>query len=83
MANIHWSPMDGESIASRTLLRGGERIKITSGDGWDGLLVAAESPTEVDSSVYVVDLKPVDKGLGLWLGLGPWKRSPSASGCTR
>ena len=41
MANIHWSSVDGKSIASRALLRGGERIKFTSGDGWDGRIGTA------------------------------------------
>ena len=62
-ASIHWSPVDGELIESRALLRGGERIKITThGTEWDGRIGTAEGPATPDNSAYVTDLEPVSGG---------------------
>ena len=59
-ASIHWSPVDGNLIESRPLLRGGERIKIiTDGTEWDGRIGTAEGPATLDNYGYVTNLEPV------------------------
>ena len=73
-ASIHWSPVDGMFIDARTLLRGGERVKVASGDEWDGRIGTAEGAAGTDNFLNVTNLVPVP---------GAWNATPSGSACNR
>ena len=61
-ASIHWSQVDDELIESRTLLRGGEKVQITTnGSDWDGRIGIAEGPAWPNNNVYVTNLEPVSE----------------------